>query len=69
FGMDIQTYKFYSLHRPAPSLVALYCLSSDSQHNPRLRIAAGHSIVTSVDPVTGVDSETERRDEQWTSTT
>ena len=31
---------------PAPSLVALYCLSSDSQHNPRLRIGAGHSIVT-----------------------
>src|SRR5258707_10860317 len=29
------------------SLVALYCLSSDSQHNPRLRIGAGHSIVTS----------------------
>src|ERR1019366_8802090 len=28
------------------SLVALYCLSSDSQHNPRLRIGAGHSIVT-----------------------
>src|SRR6202008_4445589 len=28
------------------SLVALYCRSSDSQHNPRLRIGAGHSIVT-----------------------
>ena len=28
------------------SLVALYCLSSNSQHNPRLRIGAGHSIVT-----------------------
>ncbi len=40
------TNKFYSLHRPAPSLVALYCLSSDSQHNPCLRIGAGHSIVT-----------------------
>jgi len=26
--------------------VALYCLSSDSQHNPRLRIGAGHSILT-----------------------
>ena len=26
--------------------MALYCLSSDSQHNPRLRIGAGHSIVT-----------------------
>jgi len=26
--------------------VALYCLSSDSQQNPRLRIGAGHSIVT-----------------------
>src|SRR5258705_6857349 len=30
------------------SLVALYCRSSDSQHNPRLRIGAGHSIVTNV---------------------
>ena len=32
------------------SLVALYCRSSDSQHNPRprLRIGAGHSILTSV---------------------
>ena len=28
------------------SLVALYCRSSDSQHNPRLRIGAGHSMVT-----------------------
>src|ERR1019366_7853992 len=28
------------------SLVALYCLSSDSQHIPRLRIGAGHSILT-----------------------
>src|SRR5713101_6558748 len=28
------------------SLVALYCRSSDSQHNPRLRIGAGYSIVT-----------------------
>ena len=28
------------------SLVALYCLSSDSQHNPRLRSGAGRSIVT-----------------------
>src|SRR5882762_8260515 len=28
------------------SLVALYCRSSDSQHNPRLRIGAGHSILT-----------------------
>jgi putative transposase len=28
--------------------VALYCLSSDSQHNPRLRIGAGHSILTTV---------------------
>jgi hypothetical protein len=46
--MDIQTNKFYSLHRPAPSLVALYCLSSDSQHNPRPRIAAGHSILANV---------------------
>jgi hypothetical protein len=45
--MDIQTNKFYSFHRPATSLVALYCLSSDSQHNPRLRIGAGHSILTS----------------------
>jgi hypothetical protein len=27
--------------------VALYCRSSDSQHNPRLRIGAGHSILTS----------------------
>jgi hypothetical protein len=26
--------------------VALYCFSSDSQHNPRLQIGAGHSIVT-----------------------
>ena len=26
--------------------MALYCLSSDSQHNPRPRIAAGHSILT-----------------------
>src|SRR6202008_56454 len=30
------------------SLVALYCRSSDSQHNPRLRIGAGHSILTSL---------------------
>ena len=44
---DIQTSKFYSLHRPARSLVALDCLSSDSQHNPRPRIVAGHSILTS----------------------
>jgi len=28
--------------------VALYCLSSDSQHNPRPRIVAGHSILTSL---------------------
>jgi hypothetical protein len=41
FGMDIQTDKFYSFHRSAPSLVAPYCLSSDSQNNPRLRIGAG----------------------------
>jgi 2-keto-3-deoxygluconate permease len=33
---------------PAPSPVALYCLSHDSQHNPRPRIAAGHSILTSL---------------------
>src|SRR5713101_9530174 len=32
------------------SLVALYCRSSDSQHNPRLRIGAGHSIVTKSSP-------------------
>ncbi len=25
-------------------VVALYCLSCDSQHNPRLRIGAGHSM-------------------------
>src|ERR1700752_3036776 len=31
------------------SLVALYCRSSDSQHNPRLRIGAGHSIVTNAE--------------------
>src|SRR5262249_27854198 len=46
--MDIQTNKFYPFHRPAPSLVALYCFSSDSQHNPRPRIVAGHSILTSL---------------------
>src|SRR5258708_2698637 len=28
------------------SLVALYCWSSDSQHNPRPRIGVGHSILT-----------------------
>jgi hypothetical protein len=43
---DIQTNKFYSFHRPDPPLVALYCSSTDSQHNPRPRIAAGHSILT-----------------------
>ena len=32
------------------SLVALYCLSSDSQHNPRLRSGAGRSIVTTKCP-------------------
>src|SRR5208283_2551963 len=30
------------------SLVALYCWSSDSQHNPRPRIGVGHSILTNV---------------------
>jgi hypothetical protein len=30
------------------SLVALYCWSSDSQHNPRSRIGVGHSILTNV---------------------
>src|SRR5271155_4837254 len=28
------------------SLVALYCRSSDSQHNPRLRIGAGRSVIS-----------------------
>ena len=35
------------------SLVALYCLSSDSQHNPRLRSGAGRSIVTTTVRKTG----------------
>src|SRR5258707_14180050 len=44
------------------SLVALYCLSSDSQHNPRLRIGAGHSILTKViRPESGPESGFERQ--------
>src|ERR1700687_1788620 len=38
--------KFILFMDRLPSLVALYCLSSDSQHTPRLRIRAGHSMVT-----------------------
>jgi len=55
-GMDIQINKFYSFYRPAPFLVALYCLSTDSQHDPRPRIVAGHSILTSRHDFPGVES-------------
>ena len=45
------------------SLVALYCLSSDSQHNPRLRSGAGRSIVTTAPRIVWLPEMGEERGE------
>ena len=39
-------YPSAATHAASFELLTLYCRSSDSQHNPRLRIGAGHSMMT-----------------------